>query len=419
MTHRLGAALLTAFLLLTAGCASAGSTVLSRGTASSRAGAVGTGAVTRSQPRCTTATQSARSLPAGSTAMTKASPRGVPAGTAEDSPFGVVVTAGGRWAFVSVGTGLGVLRLSAGRPADVVHWISLPESTSGAALTPDGRYLLLAAGAGAVVVNVPAAEQGSSQAVLGELSVPGAGGSGTNSAIEVAVSADGRYAFVSLEYADQIAVFDLAQAIASGFSANSYAGAIPMQVADVGLAVSPDGRWLYGTSEGKGPGTDVGTLSVISVPMAESDPVASLVARVTAGCEPVRVITSADGSVVWVTARASDALLAFSAGRLRTDPTHALLADVRVGEAPVGLALAKRGSLMVVADSNRFGASGKSASLAVVDVPDALAGRPALVGYLPAGLFPRDMAAGPGGGTVLVANYDSGQIETVNGAALP
>jgi DNA-binding beta-propeller fold protein YncE len=275
--------------------------------------------------------------------MTKASPRGVSAGTAEDSPFGVVVTAGGRWAFVSVGTGLGVLRLPAGRPADVVHWISLPESTSGAALTPDGRYLLLAAGAGAVVVNVPAAEQGSSQAVLGELSVPGAGGPGTSSAIEVAVSADGRYAFASLEYADQIAVFDLAQAIASGFSANSYVGAIPMQVADVGLAVSPDGRWLYGTSEGKGPGTDVGTLSVISVPMAESDPVASLVARVTAGCEPVRVITSADGSVVWVTARASDALLAFSAGRLRTDPTHALLADVRVGEAPVGLALAKRG----------------------------------------------------------------------------
>jgi hypothetical protein len=68
--------------------------------------------------------------------------------------------------------------------------------------------------------------------------------------------------------------------------------------------------------------------------------------------------------------------------------------------------------------AERFGAA-KSASLAVVDVAQALAGRSALVGYLPAGQFPRDMAASPGGGTVLVANYDSGQIETVTIAALP
>ncbi len=421
MRYGAGAVLVAGFLLVTAGCATAGSTTSapSRGTASLGTGAVGTGAVSRGQPPCTTATQPARSLPAGATAMTKASPPGFAAGSAEGTPFGVAVSAGGQFAFTSTGSALAVLKLSAGRPADVVHWINLPESTSGVALTPDGRYLLLAAGAGAVVVSVSAAEQGSSQAVLGELSVPGAGGPGTESASQVAVSADGRYAFVSLEYADQIAVFDLAQAIASGFSANSYVGAIPMQIADVGLAVSPNGRWLYGTSEGEGPGTDVGTLSVISVPKAESDPGGSVVLRVTAGCEPVRVSTSADGSVVWVTARASDALLAFSAGRLRTDPAHALLADVRVGEAPVGLALAKHGTLMVVADSNRFGAAGQSASLAVVDVPDALAGRPALLGYLPAGLFPRDMAASPDGSTVLVANYDSGQIETVNVAALP
>lgn len=352
--------------------------------------------------------------------MTKASPPGFAAGSAEGTPFGVAISAGGQFAFASTGSALAVLKLSAGRPADVIHWINLPEFTSGVALTPDGQNLLLAAGAGAVVVSVSAAEQGSSHAVLGELSVPGAGGPGTESAIQVAVSADSRYAFVSLEGTHQIAVFDLAVAAASGFGGNDgYVGAIPTQVDPVGLAMSPDGQWLYSTSEAQKSGTSVGTLAVISVPRAESDPATgSVVATVTAGCNPVRVITSADGSVVWVTARASDALLAFSADRLRTDPAHALLADVRVGEAPVGLALAKRGSLMVVADSNRFGTA-KSASLAVVDVADALAGRPALLGYLPAGLFPRDMAAGPGGGTVLVANYGSGQVETVNGAALP
>jgi DNA-binding beta-propeller fold protein YncE len=420
MRHRLGAALLAAFLLA-AGCATAGSTagVPSRGTASSGAGAIGTGAVSRGQPACTTATQPARSLSAGATAMTKAGPPGTPGGVlSEGSPFGVAVTPGGRWAFASVGTALAALRLSAGRPADPVHSIELPEYTDGVALTPDGRYLLLAGGNGAVVVSVSAAEQGSSQAVLGELSAPG--GSATTNATEVAVSADGQYAFVSLEYSNQIAVFDLAAAVSGGFSgAGGYVGAITTQAYPVGLAVSPDGQWLYATSEEQNSRTLVGTLAVISVPKAESDPAASVVGTVTAGCNPVRVITSADGSVVWVTARASDALLAFSADRLRTDPAHALLADLRVGEAPVGLALAKRGSLIVVADSNRFGASGKAASLAVVDVPDALAGRPALLGYLPAGQFPRDVAASADGGTVLVANYDSGQVETVNLGALP
>jgi len=329
----------------------------------------------------------------------------------------VAVTADGRWAFVGLGQRVVVLKLSAGQAPSVVRTIDLPEQALGAALTPDGRYLLIAGGAGAVVVSVQAAEQGSAPAVLGELSASAGPNSAT--AIEVTVSADGRYAFISLEYADKIAVFDLAKAEASGFRADAYVGAIPAGVSAVGLAVSPDGRWLYATSEGQPPHSEIGTLEVISVPTAESDPAVSVVAAVTAGCEPVRVITSADGSVVWVTARASDALLGFSATRLRTDPRHALVANAEVGEAPVGLALARNGRLVVVADSNRFSADGQAASLAVVSVPAALAGRPALVGYLPAGQFPRDMAATPGGTAVLVANFMSGQLETVNIAALP
>jgi DNA-binding beta-propeller fold protein YncE len=82
---------------------------------------------------------------------------------------------------------------------------------------------------------------------------------------------------------------------------------------------------------------------------------------VNAGCQPVRVITTADGTLVWVTARASDDLLCFSAARLRSDPAHPLVAVVRVGEAPVGLTAARGGALIVVADSNRFAASGEHA----------------------------------------------------------
>ena len=72
-----------------------------------------------------------------------------------------------------------------------------------------------------------------------------------------------------------------------------------------------------------------------------------------------------------------------------------------------------------MADSDRFTEAGASASLAVVDVPDALEGRPALPSYLPAGGFPRQMAVEQGGRTLLVTNFDSSQLESVNVADLP
>jgi DNA-binding beta-propeller fold protein YncE len=191
----------------------------------------------------------------------------------------------------------------------------------------------------------------------------------------------------------------------------------------VGLAVSPDGQWLYATSElaraAPASAQSQGTLTVINLRRAETDPAASLVATVAAGCSPVRVITSASGSVVWVTARGSDRVLGFSAARLRTDPAHSMIASVEVGEAPVGLALVDGGRRIVVADSNRFSASGASSSLAAVDVAAALAGRPALLGYLPAGGFPREMALEPDGRTLLVGNFSSGQLEAVDVADLP
>ena len=183
------------------------------------------------------------------------------------------------------------------------------------------------------------------------------------------------------------------------------------------MAVSPDGRWLYATSEGLA-GTE-GDLQVISLARATVDPSGAVVSTVRAGCNPVRVITSASGSVVWVTARASDAVLAFSASALRVSPARALLASVPVGEAPVGLALVRNGQRLVVADSDRFRTAGGSASLAVLSVPGVLAARRALLGYLPAGGFPRDMAAAADGRTLLIANYGTGELETVKVTNLP
>ncbi len=265
------------------------------------------------------------------------------------------------------------------------------------------------------MISVARAERGSPGAVVGTLVDP-AGGSG---AIEVAVSPDGRYAFVTMEDSQRAAVFDLQRALTRGFGPADYVGSIPLGIAPVGLAVSPDGRWLYATSEATRRGGEQGTLTVISLSRAETDPAASVVATVAAGCNAVRVATSADGREVWVTARASDDLLCFSAAALRASPDRALVAVIRVGEAPVGLMLVRGGSLVVVADSNRFNAPGGSSGLSVVDVAAALAGRPAVIGTITAGRFPREMALVPGGQRLLVSNYLSEQLEAISVPSIP
>jgi DNA-binding beta-propeller fold protein YncE len=332
------------------------------------------------------------------------------------APFGVAAVRGYAFAANSDGS-LDVLADRDSAPR-LIHKIGLgSQSTLGMTVTPGGRYLLIASGVGAVVVDVARAEAGDKGAVLGTL------GEGSKQrfggAIEVTTSRDGRYAFVSLEDTGQIAVYRLAAAIADRFSKPAYVGAIPTGEAPVGLAVSPDGRWLYSTSEIGGPGRRPlgrgnGSLSVISVSAAERDPSHAVTTTVNAGCQPVRVAVSPNGADVWVTARGSDELLAFSAAKLAAHPNHALLAAVRVGAAPVGVAVVDGGGRVVAADSNRFNAAGATAALTVVSSAAAFAHRPAIVGTVRAQQFPRDVALEPAGTVLLVSNFGSGTLEAVH-----
>jgi DNA-binding beta-propeller fold protein YncE len=373
--------------------------------ASAATAAVASGSL--ASPACSTVEASAPTLSNARTAMV----------STPGNPFGVAVTPDGRWAFVSLDGSVEVLRIGASLAPVPFRSFPVSGAPAGETLTSDGRYLLVTSGGGAAVIDVARAEQRTGNPVLGTLSDPDVR---AGSAIEVALSPGNDFAFVTNEYSDLAAVFNLRRALTSGFGPADYVGSIPLGQAVVGMAVSPDGRWLYATSEvaARSAG-NTGTLTVINLRRAETDPARSVVATVDAGCNPVRVITAANGSEVWVTARASDDLLCFSAAKLQSDPSQALIAVVRVGELPVGLALVRGGTRIVVADSNRFDVSGAVANLAVVDVAAALAGQPAVLGYVKAGLFPREMALVPGGRTLLVTNYASSQLEAVNIPTLP
>jgi len=304
----------------------------------------------------------------------------------------------------------------------LVRTIRLPAGgVSGLAVTHDGLLLLAAAGRGAVVVSVARATYGGVQPVLGALTAPADGASAGGGGAEVAVSPDDHFAFVSLEGAGLLAVFDLRAADARRFGAGKFVGTIELGVAPLGVAISPDGRWLYATSElaRGGPGATHGTLTVIDLHRAETDPAKAVVAVAAVPCHPVRVAASPDGRVVWVTARAGNELFGFSVAKLISEPRRALVAEVQVGEQPIGLGVLDGGRRVIVADSNLLGERGAEARLTVVDTAAALRGEPALVGAVRAGKLPSEIATAPDGKTVLVNNSASGQLEAVDVTQIP
>lgn len=332
-------------------------------------------------------------------------------------PFGVAVTDDEQWDLAGIGNNVGVVRITA-TGGKVTHLIRLPagDSARGEGLTPDGKYLLVAnLKQGADVINVARAIAGKPGALLGTLDVPAP----AKGAFEVEFSADGKFAFVTMAGEKEVAVFNLGLALSSGFGPADFVGGIPVAVTTVGIAASPDHRWLYITSEISVPGGTRGVLTTANVAKAETDPAGSVASNVDAGCRPVRVTATPNGQTVWVTARQSNAIVAFSARKLVTDPRHALLTWVRVGVQPIGIAAVNCGADIAVADSHRFKSKFGVPNVAIVDVHAALTGRPAIVGFIRSGLVPRELDVAPDGRSLLVGNYGSGQLETVSLTALP
>jgi DNA-binding beta-propeller fold protein YncE len=178
--------------------------------------------------------------------------------------------------------------------------------------------------------------------------------------------------------------------------------------------MSPGGAQLYVTTYGAY--GNHGQLWVIDTARAESGAGRrAVLAQAEAGCQPVRVAVSPDGSTVWVTALQSNALLGFSAAALRDHSSRALRAVVPVGSEPVGLLLVDDGRLALVANSNRGlvpgTASAAPQTVSVINTAAALAGRPAIAGVVPAGLFPRDLTLDQASSQVLLGNFNSGTVE--------
>ncbi len=390
-------------------------------------------------------------------------------------PFEALASADGCWIFASfmpsvLGApgqghffrpgGIAVLRRDGGKVI-VKRVVQLdPQGTAaaGIVLTHDGKTLIATSGPMVAFLDIQRMETGKGKPVLGFVRDGPHPGS-----IYDNVSAHDRFVFVSDEGMQQVSVIDFAEIRRSHFAqqARIRIGAIPVGNAPVGLAFSNDNRYLFVTSElwgepirlpsaarTAGPpaqsagGTKQnswpmtchpemqrvasnrqrirwpeGAIPVVSMAQAEGGVANPVINSVPAGCSPVRDEVLPDGKTLYVTARGSNALLAFDTAKLVTDSSHALIATVPVGTAPVGLAVVDGGRKVVVAHSSRFGGRGGQ-DLTVVDVSGIRSGQAKIEGTIPAGSFPRELHTTLDGKTLLLTNFGSEQLELIDLARL-
>lgn len=332
-------------------------------------------------------------------------------------PFSAIPSADGCAIFVSLPaekqSHIAVLRRDNGA---VIQFRNVPADgqLTGMALNPDGRFLAGANGAGVLVFDTAKLLTSAGDALVASADDGPHAGS-----IYAAFSPDGHLLFVANERSASLSVYDAA-GLPGGLR---LIGQVPVGGAPVGLAFSPDGKYLYSTSEvgprnwdakctTEGPPHPEGLLLAIDVAKAAADPAKSVVGGVSAGCNAVRVALSPDAATAYVTARGANAVLVFDAAKLVSDAAHALRATVAVGTSPVGVIAAK--GKVFVTNSNRFG-GGANQSVSVLDAQNLSMPQASI----PAGGFPRELKVTADGRTLLVTNFSSGSLELVDLARLP
>ena len=265
----------------------------------------------------------------------------------------------------------------------------------------------------------------------------------------VAVTPDGKFAFVANEYGiapgartqGNIGVVAIERDFEGNFTGSTVLiGQIPTGGnAIAGVAISPDGRRVYVTSEVAAKGTVAsgggnpvlertgclqqagsvptrnGLLTVIDAAAAEANPgTAAILATIDSGCSPVRMAETRDQKTLWVSARGDDRLLAFDTATLESNPDAALLGYADTGgTAPVGIRLFQHDRFLAVANSNRFDTGVANAAILDVTCPASAN----IVQTIPTGLFPREINVAPDDATLLLTNYLSETFQVIETSA--
>jgi DNA-binding beta-propeller fold protein YncE len=266
--------------------------------------------------------------------------------------------------------------------------------------------------------------------VLGTIHDPAAMGR-----VYVTVSPDDRLALVADENSRAVSVIDLERARTSGYDAVvSTIGRIPMGAAPIAMVYTRDARHVLVTNEvarvgprwpggcareGSSSGETVpeGAIVIVAADRLRTDPAHAIEAALPAGCSPVRLVLSPSGDRAYVTARGGNELRVYDVDSLLLRAAHTLLGQVPVGTSPVGVAVVDDGRRVVLTNSNRFG--NERGSLTLIDASRVGEGAAAVIGSIPAGVFPRELRVTPDGRTLLLTNFGSRNVQAFDLTHLP
>jgi len=308
-------------------------------------------------------------------------------------PFAVESSADGCWIFVSVSYlstsgddgGIAVLKRQGGR-IDMVRMVPVAPgcnitkeycpAPSGIALTHDRKLLVVAAGTSVLVLDVGRLIDGRENAVLGKFDAQE--GKFVQS-VYVNVTRDDKLLFVSEEAAQAITVIDLEHARANGFKADAILGTIPVGDAPIALTFSPDGKWLYTTSESAAPewkwprackpeGPLPGPQQLDAMKTAAETNLTRLQAQLASASEQSKAQLQESIARLQVTIDSFNepgrdpsggplvspegAVLVVDVGRARIDPQHAVVSRVPAGCSAVRMAMSPDGGRIYVTARN-------------------------------------------------------------------
>lgn len=347
------------------------------------------------------------------------------------APFSAIATPDGQYVFVSVTStnptqpnGIAILACQSSR-YQLHGFFSVENEPTIMAITSDGKTLVVPDDNFIAFVDVSRALAGAVNPIVDYFEdIPGDDGG----AVYASVTPDARYAIVAEEQSGKLSFVDLSRVGKPGFDHSAMVSEFLIGNAPVALVFSRDGKYLFATvqvalkryqfpatctPENAGPGAPneaPGAVVTIDLARAIPDPDHAITSYTPAGCHPVRAALTPDGRTLWVSARASNTALAFSADKLIAGAADAKVLESRVGAAPVPILVTPDGRYVLVANSNRFGQGpAGDQSIDVIDASDGTVKH-----QIPAGKFPRQFTETRNGSAIFLCNFGSDTVQVID-----
>jgi DNA-binding beta-propeller fold protein YncE len=287
---------------------------------------------------------------------------------------------------------------------------------AGLALTHDGELLIAPGVDGVAFIDTNRLAQDTSDAVLSTLD------DGGKSPIQAVLTDDDNFLFVSDERSNSITTIDLKLSRATGFRSDAIIGRIPTGTQPVGVAISPDQRFLYSSVEiakettggatcaetgrgGQASPIAEGVFTVIDVAKAKTSPATAVIAELPAGCRPVRVVLSKDGSRAYVAARGSSEIVFFDTAMAVRNARSARLGSVKLPSPAIGLALTHDGSRLIASNGQ---------TLTIIDAANIALGIGAIQATTPTSGAGRELFITSDNRTLLLTNNAASILEIID-----